>query len=240
MSATTSTFQVTGMTCGHCEMSVREEVSEIPGVQNVDVSHETGSLVVSSEHQLEDQRRCSRPSPRPDTRRLAPESVGSQSGLRPHRYRLSSPRTAREEPNACFDHPDCHLPARRISRRTCPGRGRSVDRRRSAPAGAPGASGAGKTTLIGVLRGDMKPSSGQVTLDGRNVHKLRGKDHRTFRAAVRFVSQYAMTVVEPGKPSPAVSTMPPRWPGRAVAPTRSPPPRCSRPWAWVSTSWAGA
>lgn len=54
MSATTSTFQVTGMTCGHCEMSVREEVSEIPGVQNVDVSHETGSLVVSSEHPLED------------------------------------------------------------------------------------------------------------------------------------------------------------------------------------------
>ncbi|MGP4978622.1 ABC transporter ATP-binding protein [Brachybacterium tyrofermentans] len=65
------------------------------------------------------------------------------------------------------------------------------------PQGLLGASGAGKTTLIGVLRGDMKPSSGQVTLDGRNVHKLRGKDHRTFRAAVRFVSQYAMTVVEP-------------------------------------------
>ena len=28
---TTTEFTVTGMTCGHCEMSVREEVEEIPG-----------------------------------------------------------------------------------------------------------------------------------------------------------------------------------------------------------------
>ena len=48
MSATTTQFQVTGMTCGHCEMSVREEVSEVPGVQGVEVSHETGLLTVSS------------------------------------------------------------------------------------------------------------------------------------------------------------------------------------------------
>ena len=49
MSATTTQFQVTGMTCGHCEMSVREEVSEVPGVQGVEVSHETGSLSVAGE-----------------------------------------------------------------------------------------------------------------------------------------------------------------------------------------------
>lgn len=54
MNAITSTFQVTGMTCGHCEMSVREEVGEIPGVQQVDVSHETGTLVVSSEQPVDD------------------------------------------------------------------------------------------------------------------------------------------------------------------------------------------
>ena len=48
MSATTTQFQVTGMTCGHCEMSVREEVSEVAGVQGVEVSHETGVLRVSS------------------------------------------------------------------------------------------------------------------------------------------------------------------------------------------------
>lgn len=41
-----TTYQVTGMTCGHCEMSVREEVSEVPGVTGVEVSHETGTLTV--------------------------------------------------------------------------------------------------------------------------------------------------------------------------------------------------
>ncbi|MFC7376229.1 MULTISPECIES: heavy-metal-associated domain-containing protein [unclassified Brachybacterium] len=54
MSATASRFQVTGMTCGHCEMSVREEVGEIPGVQHIEVSHETGDLVVTSDQPVED------------------------------------------------------------------------------------------------------------------------------------------------------------------------------------------
>jgi copper chaperone len=43
------TYTVTGMTCGHCEMSVREEVGEVAGVREVEVSHETGRLVVSGE-----------------------------------------------------------------------------------------------------------------------------------------------------------------------------------------------
>ena len=54
MSATTTEFQVTGMTCGHCEMSVREEVGEITGVQAVEVSHETGRLSVSAAQGVED------------------------------------------------------------------------------------------------------------------------------------------------------------------------------------------
>ncbi|GAA1292990.1 ABC transporter ATP-binding protein [Brachybacterium alimentarium] len=66
-----------------------------------------------------------------------------------------------------------------------------------APLGLLGPSGAGKTTLIQVLSGELRPSSGQVTLDGRSVHKLRGKDRKSFRAAVRFVSQYAMTISDP-------------------------------------------
>lgn len=41
-------FQVTGMTCGHCEMSVREEVEKIADVEGVDVSAQTGRLVVTS------------------------------------------------------------------------------------------------------------------------------------------------------------------------------------------------
>lgn len=44
----TTTYNVTGMTCGHCENAVREEVSEIAGVQNVDVSAETGRLTITS------------------------------------------------------------------------------------------------------------------------------------------------------------------------------------------------
>jgi copper chaperone len=50
----TSEYQVTGMTCGHCEMSVREEVGTIPGVQDIEVSAETGRLVVTSAEPVDD------------------------------------------------------------------------------------------------------------------------------------------------------------------------------------------
>jgi len=65
------------------------------------------------------------------------------------------------------------------------------------PLGLLGASGAGKTTLLATLSGEHRPSAGRVTWDGRDVAKLRGKDRRRFRAAVRFVSQYAMTIADP-------------------------------------------
>lgn len=47
-------YDVTGMTCGHCELSVREEVSEVPGVETIEVSAETGKLVVSGAGDLDD------------------------------------------------------------------------------------------------------------------------------------------------------------------------------------------
>lgn len=50
----TTTYNVTGMTCGHCENAVREEVSEIAGVENVDVSAETGKLTITSASPLAD------------------------------------------------------------------------------------------------------------------------------------------------------------------------------------------
>ncbi|KUM36441.1 heavy-metal-associated domain-containing protein [Arthrobacter sp. EpRS71] len=50
----TTEFQVTGMTCGHCEMSIREEVLEVPGVESVDVSHQSGRLVVTGTGPVED------------------------------------------------------------------------------------------------------------------------------------------------------------------------------------------
>lgn len=45
---TTTEFQVAGMTCAHCEMSVREEVEKIAGVEGIDVSAQTGRLTVTS------------------------------------------------------------------------------------------------------------------------------------------------------------------------------------------------
>lgn len=50
----TTEFQVTGMTCGHCEMSVREEVEAVPGVQDLQVSADTGKLVVISSAPVDD------------------------------------------------------------------------------------------------------------------------------------------------------------------------------------------
>jgi copper chaperone len=50
----TTEYQVTGMTCGHCEMSVREEVSQIAGVDDIQVSAQTGRLVVSATQSVAD------------------------------------------------------------------------------------------------------------------------------------------------------------------------------------------
>jgi copper chaperone CopZ len=47
-------YQVTGMTCGHCEMSVREEVGEVPGVEKIDVSAVTGKLLVTASQPVDD------------------------------------------------------------------------------------------------------------------------------------------------------------------------------------------
>ena len=43
-----STYTVTGMTCGHCVASVTEEVEEIPGVKSVEVVLETGAVTLTS------------------------------------------------------------------------------------------------------------------------------------------------------------------------------------------------
>jgi copper chaperone len=43
---TEKTYVVQGMSCGHCELSVREEVEELDGVEAARADHTTGSLVV--------------------------------------------------------------------------------------------------------------------------------------------------------------------------------------------------
>lgn len=52
---TTTEFQVTGMTCSHCEHAVSSEVSEIPGVDNVEVSAATGRLVITASAPVADE-----------------------------------------------------------------------------------------------------------------------------------------------------------------------------------------
>ena len=44
-----ATYTVEGMTCGHCVAAVTEEVGQIPGVTDVQVTLEGGRLVVTSD-----------------------------------------------------------------------------------------------------------------------------------------------------------------------------------------------
>ncbi len=41
------------MTCGHCEASVREEVSELPGITDVQVDRSRNFLSVTSEADID-------------------------------------------------------------------------------------------------------------------------------------------------------------------------------------------
>jgi copper chaperone len=50
----TQNYTVAGMTCGHCVVSVTEEVQEISGVETVDVVLQTGSLTITSANPVDD------------------------------------------------------------------------------------------------------------------------------------------------------------------------------------------
>lgn len=52
--ANTTEYQVDGMTCGHCEGAVRAEVRKVEGVTAVEVSAQTGRLVVTAEQPVDD------------------------------------------------------------------------------------------------------------------------------------------------------------------------------------------
>ncbi len=66
-----------------------------------------------------------------------------------------------------------------------------------APVGIVGPSGAGKTTLVRALEGQLRPSRGTVTFNDRPVHRLPRREKKEFRAAVRFTSQDSLTVTDP-------------------------------------------
>ena len=47
-------YTVEGMTCSHCALSVREEVSEVPGVSAVDVDLASGRMTVTGDYVSDD------------------------------------------------------------------------------------------------------------------------------------------------------------------------------------------
>ena len=51
---TTIEYRVSGMSCGHCEASVRREVAKLDGVEDIMVSAATGQLVVTTAAPLAD------------------------------------------------------------------------------------------------------------------------------------------------------------------------------------------
>ena len=54
MASAEKTFQVEGMTCGSCELTVREEVEELDFVESAQADRTTGQLVVRGE-QIDEQ-----------------------------------------------------------------------------------------------------------------------------------------------------------------------------------------
>lgn len=50
---TTSTYDVKGMTCGHCVSSVSSELNKLPGVNDVAVDLDTGKVTVTSDQPLD-------------------------------------------------------------------------------------------------------------------------------------------------------------------------------------------
>lgn len=65
------------------------------------------------------------------------------------------------------------------------------------PLGLIGHSGAGKTTALQVLSGDLAPFSGSVRFNGKPIHKAKFGEKKRNRAAVRRMSQYSLTVTDP-------------------------------------------
>lgn len=54
-STVTTVYKVTGMSCGHCENAIREELSELAGVEEVSASAKDGQVTVSSTAALDEE-----------------------------------------------------------------------------------------------------------------------------------------------------------------------------------------
>jgi copper chaperone CopZ len=50
---TTTTYEIQGMTCGHCVASVSDAIRTLPGVDDVDVDLDSSTATVTSESSLD-------------------------------------------------------------------------------------------------------------------------------------------------------------------------------------------
>ena len=48
------TLRIKGMMCGHCEMHTKKALEALDGVKNAEVSHKTGTAVVTLEKEVSD------------------------------------------------------------------------------------------------------------------------------------------------------------------------------------------
>ncbi len=67
----------------------------------------------------------------------------------------------------------------------------------SPPVAIVGASGAGKSTIVSALVGQVRPTAGRVTWSGRTVTRVPLREKKRFRTQVRRVSQEGLTGVDP-------------------------------------------
>ena len=75
--------------------------------------------------------------------------------------------------------------------------GVSLDVRRGEMVGLIGESGSGKSTLAKTLLGMMRPDSGRVLSDGRDIARFGASENRAFRRSVQMVFQDAVGSLNP-------------------------------------------
>lgn len=62
-----------------------------------------------------------------------------------------------------------------------------------------GESGCGKTTLGKLMVGIHVPTEGEITFNGKNISKLRGRDYKDYRLGVQMVHQDSFAALNPNR-----------------------------------------